>query len=198
MTVLLPRPMAVRPSIPLPVGHTESSMAVLAECYSVVVRVTTLNRAYPGGVEAYEVNCPNRTFCSDGEVCRVGFMAWADTEAFLQSLQRFNITAEAGDVAIIREDKGLLQASAWLEFHRIDGTPMGWLVNSTVQLFAAPPGWAPGRRHVLMTEAELRQRKLVADSGGVESYENPSTGEVLHVGRALVRGSRKPWWRFWR
>jgi hypothetical protein len=48
-------------------------------------------------------------------------MAWADTQAFLQSLQRFNITPESGDIAIIREDKGLLQASDWLEFHRIDG-----------------------------------------------------------------------------
>jgi hypothetical protein len=172
-------------------------MAVLAEMYSVVVRVTTLMGDYPGGVEAYEANCPNSTFCSDGEVCRVGFMSWADTEAFLRSLQRLNITPEAGVVAIIREDKGLLQASEWLEFHRIEGTPMGRLVDSTVESFVAPPGWAPGHRFVLMTEAELRQRELVADKDGVASYRDPSTGELLHVGRALVRGPRRRWWRFW-
>jgi len=118
-------------------------VAVLAEMYGVVVRVPTLMADYPGGVEAYEANCPNRTFCSDGEVCRVGFMSWADTEAFLQSLQRFNITPEAHLVAIIREDKGLLQASEWLEFHRIEGTPMGRLVDSSVESFVAPAGWVP-------------------------------------------------------
>jgi len=172
-------------------------MAVLAEMYSVVIRVTTLNGNYPGGVEAYKDNCPNRTFCSDGEVCRVGFMAWADTQAFLQSMQRFNITPETGDVVIIRENKGLLQASDWLEFHRIDGTPMGRLVDSTVQFLAAPSGWAPGHRNVLMTETELRQRELIANKNGVASYRDRSTGEVFHVGRALVRSPRRPWWKFW-
>jgi hypothetical protein len=165
--------------------------------YSVVVRVPTLMADYPGGVEAYEANCPNRTFCSDGEVCRVGFMSWADTEAFLQSLQRFNITPEAHLVAIIREDKGLLQASEWLEFHRIEGTPMGRLVDSSVESFVALAGWVPGHRNILMTEAELRQRELVADKDGVASYRDPSTGEVLHVGWALVQRPKRPWWRFW-
>jgi len=48
-----------------------------------------------------------------------------------------------------------------------------------------------------MTEAELRQRALVADKDGVASYRDPSTGEVLHVGRALVQRPKRPWWRFW-
>ena len=172
-------------------------MAVLAEMYSVVVRVATLAADYPGGVEAYEADCPNATFCSDGEVCRVGFMSWADTESFLRSLQRFNIAPETGMVAVIREDKGPLQANEWLEFHRIDGTPMARLAESTVEFFVAPPGWKPGHRNVLMTEAELRQRELIASKGGVESYRDPSTGEVLHVGRAQFLGRKRPWWRFW-
>ena len=165
--------------------------------YSVVVRVLTLAADYPGGVEAYETNCPNRTFCSDGELCRVGFMSWADTEAFLRSLQRFNMTPEAGAVAIIREDKGLLQASEWLTFHRIEGTPMARLVDSTVDSIVAPPGWVPGHRNVLMTEAELQQRELVANKDSVATYRDPSNGEVLYVGRALVQGPKRPWWKFW-
>jgi hypothetical protein len=176
--------------------------------YSVVVRVPTLLADYPGGITAYEADCPNSSFCSDGEVCRVGFMSWADTEAFLHSLQRFRITLKAGAVAIIREDKGLLQASEWLEFHRIEGTPVARLVESTVEVFVAPPGWVPGRRHVLTTEAELRQRELVAEQDGVATYRDQTTGDVLHVGRALTEHQRsktsgkkalseKPWWKFW-
>jgi len=183
-------------------------VAVLAEMYSVVVRVSTLEANYPGGVAAYEANCPNGTFCSDGEVCRVGFMSWADTEAFLQSLRRFAITVEAGVVAIVREDKGLLRASEWLEFHRIEGAPTVRLVESAVGVFVAPPGWTPGGRHVLTTEAALRQQELVAGQNGVASYRDATTGKVLHVGRALTTRpqasagdenarSRKPWWKIW-
>ena len=131
-------------------------------------------------------------------MCRVGFMSWADVESFLRPLQRFNISLETSMVAVIREDKGLLQANEWLEFHRVDGTPMARLAESTVEFFVAPPGWEPGHRGLLMTEAELRQRGLIASKDGVESYRDPSTGEVLHVGRAYVLGRNRPWWRFWK
>jgi hypothetical protein len=172
-------------------------VAVLADTYSVIVRVPTLTADYPGGVEAYKANCPNRTFCSDGEVCRIGFMSWADAEAFLESLHRFNITREADAVAVIREDKGLLHACEWLEFHHIEGEPIARLVDSTVESFAAPPGWVPGARPGLTTEAELLKWELVEEKNGVASYRNPSTGEMRYVGRALVQCPRKPWWKFW-
>jgi hypothetical protein len=192
-------------------GIHEVTVAVLAEMYSIVVRVSTLLAYYPGGVATYEADCPNRTFCSDGEVCRVGFMAWADAEAFLLSLRRFSITLEAGVVGIIREDKGLLRESQWLEFHRIEGTPTARLVDSTVEVFVAPPGWVPGGRQVLTSEADLLQQELVADQNGVASYRDATTGEILHVGRALTEHphpnagvdgvekalSRKPWWKIW-
>ena len=80
-------------------------MAVLTEMYNVVIRVSTLTVYYPGGVAAYESVCPNRTFCSDGEVCRVGFMSWADTELFMQSLRRF-------DVSLI----GFASEEEWFEY----------------------------------------------------------------------------------
>ena len=104
-------------------------------------------------------------------MCRIGFMSWSDAESFLRPLERFNISLETGMVAVIREDKGLLQANEWLEFHRVDGTPMARLAKSTVEFVVAPPGWKPGHRHVLMTEADLQQRELIASKSGVESIE---------------------------
>jgi len=80
-------------------------VAVLTEMYNVVIRVSTLTVYYPGGVAAYESDCPNSTFCSDGEVCRVGFMSWADTELFVQSLRRF-------DVSLI----GFASEEEWFEY----------------------------------------------------------------------------------
>jgi hypothetical protein len=167
--------------------------------YSVVIRVSTLTVHYPGGVAAYESDCPNSTFCSDGEVCRVGFMSWADTELFMQSLRRFNISLENAAAAIIREDKGLLQPSEWLEFHRIDETPMGRLVGSALNVLVAPPGWVPGERRVLTTEAELQGQEVLANSDGVTTYRDRATGEIVHVGRALTKApSWKPWWKVWK
>jgi len=174
-------------------------VAVLTEMYNVVIRLSTLTVYYPGGVAAYESDCPNRTFCSDGEVCRVGFMSWADTELFMQSLRRFDVSLENGTAAIIREDKGLLQPSEWLEFHRIDGTPMARLVGSAINVLVAPPGWVPGEPRVLTTEAELRRQEVLAVSDGVTTYRDRTTGEVVHVGRALTeRPSSKPWWKIWK
>ena len=173
-------------------------MAVLTEMYSVVIRVPTLVTRYPGGVESYATDCPNATFCSDGEVCRVGFMSWADTDAFMRSLRPYDISMETGTAAIIREDKGLLQPCDWLEFQRIDGTPLGKLAGSGVDVLVAPPGWVPGRHRVLTTEAELRQQERVSDHDGVTTYRNRASGEELHVGRALTKTpAPKPWWRFW-
>ena len=109
--------MALTPSRLLPAlpgaGHRQfvrqtgaMPVAVLAEMYSVVVRVATLVADYAGGAEAYEANCPNATFCSDGE-CRVGFMSWADAESFLRALQRFNISTW---LRSFEKNKGLLEA----------------------------------------------------------------------------------------
>jgi hypothetical protein len=168
--------------------------------FSVVIRVPTLMAAYPGGAEAYETNCPNGSFCSDGEVCRVGFMSWADVETLLGILRRFNLTPEAGAVAVIREDKGLLLASEWLEFRRIDGIPIGRLVDSKTEFLVSPPGWEPGMQRVPIIGADLQKWEPVEDRGGLTSYRDPSTGQVLHVGRAFVQGSerpKRPWWRFW-
>jgi hypothetical protein len=178
---------------------TRKHVAVLTDMYSVVVQASTLRTQYPGGVDSYAAQCPNRTFCSDGEVCRVGFMSWADVKAFMESLRRFDITLETGTAAIVREDRGLLQPSHWLKFHRIDGLPMGRLVGSALQGFVDPPGWAPGHRNILVTEAHLQRQELVEDDAGVATYRNRTTEEVVYVGRALTRTpSRRPWWRFWK
>ena len=171
-------------------------MAVVTEMYSVVVRVATLAADYPGGAQAYEADCPNKTFCTDGEVCRVGFMSWADAERFLQSLQRFGMSMQSGAVAVVREDKGLLLQNDWLEFQRINGTAMARLAGSALNVMVAPPGWTAGHRPVLTTEADLQQRELAESKDGVDAYRDRTTGDVLYVGRAF-ENPKRPWWKIW-
>jgi DNA-binding transcriptional regulator YiaG len=45
-------------------------MGVLVECISVIVRCSSLEEKYPGGVAAYEADAPNRTFCTDEHLAR--------------------------------------------------------------------------------------------------------------------------------
>ena len=52
-----------------------------------IVRNATLESLYPGGVSGYAADCPNRTFCSDGVLTRVGFMTPDDVGAFLERLE---------------------------------------------------------------------------------------------------------------
>ena len=56
-------------------------MAVLVEGFSVIVRKEALERNFPGGLDAYQRQLPNRTYCADDQLCRVGFMAQADAMA---------------------------------------------------------------------------------------------------------------------
>src|SRR5262249_59375789 len=46
----------------------------------------TLERKYPGGLEAYEGNCPNKSFCADDYLTRVGFMHPTDVAEFIDRL----------------------------------------------------------------------------------------------------------------
>jgi hypothetical protein len=165
--------------------------------YSVVIRISTLETYYSGGLKAYAEACPNESFCSDGEICRVGFMSWADVEGFVKSVEATGLSPELGAVAVIREDKGLIHSCDWLEFERIDGTPAARLFGSTSDFLATPPNWLPGNKNELTTEAEIQEdwdRIDVKD--GVETYRHRRTGEIRHIGRIRVPAGQRRWCAF--
>ena len=74
-------------------------MAVLIEGLSVVIIVDAIKAQYPGGWEAFCANAPNATFCWDGELARVGFMAPWDTKAFVESLEDLGLIYLKGGMA---------------------------------------------------------------------------------------------------
>ena len=172
-------------------------MAVLVDAYSVIIRNLALERLYPGGVAGYGHDCPNRTYLTDGEVSRVAFMAWSDVETFLRSLQRYGINADSGEIAVVRPGK-VIFATDWLELGFYKASLIARLVGSMLTSLVAPPGWHPGiSTLVLHTEHELKASYDLLDvKGGVETYRNRQTGEVMYVGRAVK--FRKRWWQFWK
>jgi hypothetical protein len=97
-------------------------MAVLIEALSVVVLVSALERSYPGGVKGYADAAPNRTFCGDGVITRVGFMAPPDVGLFVRRLWNFGIAYMEGDNArdlvVVDQQTGIREPCDWLRFER--------------------------------------------------------------------------------
>src|SRR5262245_25221573 len=121
-------------------------VAVLAEMYSVVIRVATLTAHYPGGVESYATDCPNSSFCSDGEVCRVGFMSWADTESFLRLLRRFDIALKQAPPRLFEKTRACYsRASGWSSTESMGHRRGGWWVQPSMCLLLRPDGFPDNR-----------------------------------------------------
>ena len=66
-------------------------MPVLCEALSVVVRIDSIKKYLQGGVRNFSKKVPNNTFCADGELARVGFMAPDPTMDFIKHHKCFRI-----------------------------------------------------------------------------------------------------------
>jgi len=108
-------------------------MAVLVACISIIVPVRTLEERYPGGVNRYEVDCPNQTFCRDEYLTRIGFMGPADVEWFVDSItanSALTLLDEGvfADIAVVDSTFGPTAPCPWLEFGVCDDGQSGcWL-----------------------------------------------------------------------
>jgi hypothetical protein len=158
----------------------DPAVSVLVEAISVVVRRDALERAYPGGVAAYERDCPNQTFCADEHLTRVGFMTPDDARNFVEQLEDRGLTFLDGersmDIAVLFQGRGLMMPCDWIEHGRHpDGYEMCWLAGTEPGSLAAPEGWTPEQSrgiHHVSAEGETTHIRP-----GIEP------GDQLYVGR---------------
>jgi hypothetical protein len=121
-------------------------MSVLCEAISVIVPRDVLERLWPGGVEAYAASIPNRTFCADGRLTRVGFMHPNDVGHHLNGLAAAGLTTADEhevfvDLAVVDQFEGPTRPCAWLEWERVEQITRAWLSGSEPGELATPPGW---------------------------------------------------------
>ena len=176
-------------------------MGVLVEAFSLVIRNATFQDHLPGGVKQYERDCPNGTFCSDGVICRVGFMSLADAMSYLGHLRTMGFVPPTSDgspeVAIVEGDSGFLFPCDWLQLTRLEGVAIAWLKGTELTHYVAPPGWEGGTM-VKLTPEELNERyELVEVKDRLEVYRHRETGEPLYIGRPRIP-SRRKWWQVWK
>ncbi len=164
-------------------------MAVLIEALSVIVRNATLESLYPGGVSGYAADCPNRTFCSDGVLTRVGFMAPDDVAAFLEHLEAHGLVllrdGVALDVAVVDQFQGLTTVCNWLAFGADEaGVPRCWLSGSPPGYLSVPEGWEPGQRLTFVPDEEMERRlSFVESRDGTDVWVDNTTGKRVYIGR---------------
>lgn len=163
-------------------------MAVVIEAYSVVVRNATVETKYPGGVPQYQQDCPNATFCSDNNLCRIAFMAHKDAEHFVAQLAAKGLTPSrkgtAEDVALVSQYEGTSGSCEWLEVIKSEQSTVAWLSGTQPGDVYAPSGWKPDTSLRQFSPEEIKERlEFVRVQGNVDVYRDKLTGKELYTGR---------------
>ncbi|HEY7300497.1 MAG TPA: hypothetical protein VH684_21585 [Xanthobacteraceae bacterium] len=173
-------------------------MAILVEATSVVVRVEPIRDRFVGGWSAFLDQVPNRTFCSDNELARVGFMSPEDCKRYVVGIEKAGLCflrdGKAQDVVVADQMRGFTALCDWAEFGRIK-LRSGQTVSaaqlkgtSSRQLFC-PEDWKyegslSEQFGFVPTGQEHKSLTLLHREGGMEVYLNRLTGKEVYVGRA--------------
>jgi len=180
-------------------------MAVLVEAISVIVRIESVWRSFNGGWEAFLETIPNRTYCADDSIARVGFMAPKDVEAYVSVLETgglvFRRDGQAVDFAVVDQLRGPTVPAPWLEYSRVVVDDMAvfacWLAGEHFTGLSVPDGWsfskslsrAPG----FVPNAKVEERMtFLRREGGVDVYRDEQSGKEMFVGRPRMEGDQEP------
>lgn len=161
-------------------------MSVLAEGFSVIVRRSTIDSNVPGGVETYARLVPNKTFCADQYLTRVGFLDLPTANEFLASLRAFGLTHhnvdEGPEVGVLHQDEGFLGLVPWLEWHRDKtGRSIAWLVGTNPGELAVPEGWSANSALRYIEDAEASSRLIPLETTpNHAAFLDSRSGEVVY------------------
>ncbi|HEV8400253.1 MAG TPA: hypothetical protein VGQ18_10490 [Gemmatimonadales bacterium] len=164
------------------------------------MRRSTLEAKYPNGLEGYRRDCPNATFCADGELTRIGFMVPADVQVWINHLTSvgllFIVDGEAADFVVVDQFKGATTPCSWLSGGRHPaGFSAVWLAGTDPGEVAHPPGWTPSQSASLtfVPIAEVSDRVLPLTSAGVmDVLLDFKTGKEVYIGRVLQAPAPPP------
>ena len=98
-------------------------MSVLIEAISVVIKKRAIEERFPGGSDGFAANVPNQTYCDDGNLVRVGFMAPQDVEDFVGHLEACGLVyIQNGcpeDIVVIDQIRGPMVECDWARLVRL-------------------------------------------------------------------------------
>lgn len=166
-------------------------MSVLIEALSVVVLRASVDARYPGGVAAFERDCPNATYCADEHLARVGFMTPADVEHFVRGMVRTGLVhvrdGQAVDIVVVDQLQGPTTQCDWIEGGRHpDGYSAAWLAGTMPGGLATPRGWTAvqSTQMKFVPSADVDRRMLgLTKDGDIDVVLDLETGREGFIGR---------------
>jgi hypothetical protein len=169
-------------------------MAILIEAINVVVRLETLRERYPGGVEGFQNDCPNRSYCADESLARVGFLEPAEMEAFGDKLEEAGLNGmlegNCHDFVIVDQVHGPIAPCDWFEWGRhSDGFHIGWLAGSEPSTVYVPQGWTvEDALNLDGLEARDTSRdrdglEFIREGDEMDVYRDPESGQEVYMAR---------------
>lgn len=166
-------------------------MSVLVEAINVIVCKETLERKYPGGLLAYERECPNETFCADDHLTRVGLMSHVHVQKFIDRLVSFGFVFYNGekfvDVAVVDQTIGLTAPCDWLQAGKFpEGFAGCWLAGTEDTWTAFPNHRTP--QDMLATNMWLPaqgEQEFVGHAGNLTVFRDTKTGRLSYTARAF-------------
>ena len=175
-------------------------MAILVEVYTVILKISTIEEKYPGGMNGF-VKDANATIRFDEEIAGIEFMVPEDVMSFIRRLQSYGMKyLEDGkfiEVALADQMRGLLAHCEWLQFGHSTikkniKVPTCRLVGSKFEKVAVYGGWHYERslsRQFGFVPGDSVERclKFLRHDKGMDIYLNLQTGEEVYVGRDTGR-----------
>lgn len=174
-------------------------MAVLIECFSVVVRKDRIGNAFRGGWDAFVKSVPNATLCWDDYLARVAFMSQDDADAFASELiaAGFSREGEHASIALVMQRTGILGEAPWLAYADAEVNEMRLslccLKGHDPGNLCAPAGWqyegSPSENPNFLPVSAIGDRlKFLRHQDGVDVYLDLQTDKELYVGRPTISG----------
>jgi hypothetical protein len=173
-------------------------MAVLAEAISVVIKVESLLSLATEDQIKFTQSIPNKTFCGDGELIRVGFMNPADVHSYVEQLKSLGLIFikddHAIDLVVVDQLKGPIHNCSWIDFGVIDLNDSGnkikscKLKGSTISQVSCPSGWSfenslSSKSGFISNDEESDKLTFLRRDDDMDVYLNNETGKEVFVGR---------------
>ena len=162
-------------------------MAVIIEAFSIIIRNSTIETKFPGGLDGYKKACPNTSLCTDGELCRVGFMTEVEISNYLKFLSENGISIcdknRRTQIAYVDHDGSLKWECDWIQVVEIEGNLSSILTGTKVNKLVAPVGWKPGSSMIKLNTDDIeREYEYLGIENNVHVFKNKKSGEKFYMG----------------
>jgi tetratricopeptide (TPR) repeat protein len=174
-------------------------MAVLIEAFSVIVRISSIEKKFKGGWNAFLETIPNSTFCRDEYIARIGFMNPDDVQAFIEHMEvnglLFKENGASTDIAVADQLRGPTTDVPWLTFGRISNDSINIMAcaleGKELNKVAFPQNWKyegslSDKPRLAKPENEGDHLQFLRRNENTDVYLDLTTGKEVFVGRTNV------------